>query len=81
MTTAAIAELLTLELCRTADQAAADATLLVSITIDMIQAGAPASVTTRTERKTRTMIFLSGDAFDADGQRLATATAVFRIEP
>ncbi|HWA01710.1 MAG TPA: hypothetical protein VG841_15485 [Caulobacterales bacterium] len=79
MSEADIAARLTGALAAAADDAAGGATQLVSIAIELTSREAVARVETRAERKTRTLAFMSADAFDAEGARVASATSVHRI--
>jgi hypothetical protein len=60
------------------EQAGAD-TVLASFSLEILAPGAPARAAARIERKTRTLVFASADAFDAEGARIAAASAVHRI--
>ncbi|MES1199499.1 MAG: hypothetical protein ABUS48_05905 [Pseudomonadota bacterium] len=53
---------------------------LASIAIEYVAAGDVARVETSVSRETRTLLFLSAEAFDAAGARLATADAIFAKE-
>lgn len=52
---------------------------LVSVTIDVLQRGAIARVDAMTVRKTRTLVFMSAEATGAAGERLASASAVYKV--
>jgi hypothetical protein len=45
----------------------------------MLQRGAIASVDATTVRKTRTLVFMSAEATGAAGERLASASAVYKV--
>lgn len=62
-----------------ADQAMGDATSLVSVTIDIVGPTGDGDVRTTLTRKTRTLVFISGEFVSADGARVATAASVHKI--
>jgi hypothetical protein len=53
---------------------------LVSVEISWLTAGGVTRVAPRVVRKTRTLLFMSADAFGADGARVASASSVHRVE-
>jgi hypothetical protein len=69
-----------IEAIAAAAREAAGETRLVSFAFEPQSAAAPARVEARIERKTRTLVFASAEAFDADGLRIATASAVHHIK-
>lgn len=54
-------------------------TALVSITMNVLSAEPAANVAAALTRKTRTLLFLSADAFDAKGERVAEASSVHKV--
>lgn len=52
---------------------------LVSTTIDVLAQGAVARVEAKLVRKTRTLAFVSAEALSAEGARLASASAVYKL--
>jgi len=52
---------------------------LVSVTIEVLGQGAAERVEARLVRKTRTLIFMSAEAFAAEGDRLASASAIYKV--
>ncbi|MDX2237358.1 MAG: hypothetical protein NW203_07320 [Hyphomonadaceae bacterium] len=73
---AAMAEAMALE----AAKAARAQTHLVSLAVDMLDAAATdAAPKVEIVRKTRTLVFSSGEAVSPDGRRAMAATAVHRI--
>jgi acyl-coenzyme A thioesterase PaaI-like protein len=52
---------------------------LASVTIDMLKPGAIASVEATPIRRTRTLLFMSTEAFNAAGERIASANAVYKL--
>lgn len=52
---------------------------LVSVEISWLAAGGVTRVEPRVARKTRTLLFMSAEAFGADGARVATASSVHRL--
>jgi|CXWL01.1.fsa_nt_gi acyl-coenzyme A thioesterase PaaI-like protein len=74
MTEAELASSMTGALC-----AASGGGALVTVEITRLSAGAVARVDARVTRETRTLAFLTAEAFDADGARIATANSVHRI--
>ena len=79
MSDADIAAQLVNALTRAADEAAAAATELVSVNVEFLSRAPIASVKTEVSRKTRSLAFMSADAFAADGKRVASATSVHKI--
>jgi len=62
-----------------AANAAAGKTGLASVMIEVLAPGDIAHIDGRIERQTRTLIFASADARDAQGARIASASSVHRI--
>jgi hypothetical protein len=52
---------------------------LASVAIDVLSAGDIALVEVRVERQTRTLLFLSADARDTAGARIASASSVHKL--
>ena len=52
---------------------------LVSVAIEMLHAGAIASIETKIDRATRTLLFMGAEAYGPDRMRVASATSVHRI--
>jgi len=52
---------------------------LVSMTIEVVGQGAAERVETKLVRKTRTLIFMSAEALAAEGDLLASASAVYKV--
>ena len=61
-----------------AAEAGGDGTL-TSFAFEVVGDGAALRAEARVERKTRTLLFMSAEAFNADGGRVAVASAVCRI--
>lgn len=78
MSDADIAARLVDELSRVAAGAAPKAGL-VSVAIDILAPGDVARIDPRIDRQTRTLLFLSADARDAAGARVASASSVHKI--
>ncbi len=76
MSDADIAARLTAE----ASRAAGAESALLSISIEMFARAEIASVRTKIERKTRAFVFVTSDAQSADGQRVASAMSVHKLE-
>jgi hypothetical protein len=74
-----IAAKLVIALSRHADQAMADATSLVSISIEFLGEGQPGQVKTVLTRKTRTLVFLSAEFVSEAGVRIAHAASVHKV--
>ena len=79
MSEAAVAARLTEALAQAAAHAAGGPAPLLSVSIEIISPGDAAKVETRVERKTRTLAFMSAEAFTADAKRIASATSVHTI--
>ena len=79
MSDADIAGQIVIALERAAAQAAARATELVSVNVEMLARAPVASVKAEVSRKTRSLVFVGADAFAADGERIASATSVHKI--
>ena len=79
MSEAAIAAQLIEALTRAAAEAAGASAPPISVSIEFIGPGEAANLKTRVERKTRTLVFMSAEAFDADALRIGSATSVHKI--
>ncbi len=66
-------------LTRAAREAVGAETPLVSVTMEFLREGAPASVSAEISRRTRTLVFAVVEAKAADGTRIATASSVHKI--
>lgn len=64
---------------RAARDAAGAEAPLVSVTIEVLREGAPASISTEISRKTRTLVFAAAQANAADGAPIAAASSVHKI--
>lgn len=81
MTEHEIAATLVIALGAHADQVMADATSLVSVTIEMLAPGEPGTTRTTLTRKTRTLAFINAEYVNGAGVRIATAASVHKITP
>jgi len=79
MNEAAISARLIEALSLAAAEAAGAPAPIISVSVEFVSPGDVANVKTRIERKTRTLVFTGAEAFDADGARIASATAVHKI--
>ncbi|MES1197417.1 MAG: hypothetical protein ABUL55_02220 [Pseudomonadota bacterium] len=79
MSEADIAARLIDALTKAAAEAAGATAPPISVSIEFVGVGEAADLKTRVERKTRTLVFMAGEAFNADGARIASATAVHKI--
>ena len=79
MIDAEIAARLTEALVEAANKGAGAATDLVSANITVTRRAEIASIETTLDRKTRSMLFLSADARDANGDHVATASSVHKV--
>jgi hypothetical protein len=54
---------------------------LVSVALEVLRSAEPAAVETQLARKTRTLMFLTAEAMSAQGEHIATSSAVFKLKP
>lgn len=74
----AIAGRLVAELSAAATREAPGAEL-VSVELNFIDAGDVAEIRTKVERRTRTLAFVTADAFDQNDARIASGSSVHKI--
>ena len=79
MSNAEIARLMIARLEALAAETAGAGASLVSVAMEKLRDGEVTRVEAKVERKTRTLLFLSAEAFTAAGARIATATSVHRV--
>ncbi|MFT3727597.1 MAG: hypothetical protein QM759_07230 [Terricaulis sp.] len=64
---------------RAADQAAGDATALVSVTLEILDSAPVGAVQPHVTRKTRTLLFMAADVTSREGRRIAVANSVHKV--
>lgn len=79
MTDSEIAALLIEVLNTGATREAGAETALVSVNVDMLAPPASGAIEAQLVRKTRTLVFMSAEARDHAGERIATASSVHKV--
>lgn len=79
MSEADIAARLVDALTTTATREAGSAVALVSVTIDVVGSGDDGSIEAALVRKTRTLLFINAELRTEAGERIATASSVYKV--